>query len=301
MRARGSGYSLRSTQARRGVYSLHSTRARVLCCAAVCAIALLLAACVRAVTVEPAGFSGSAHSQPPTSGASDTPNAAPGTPDATGTPGAQPPYVVALDAGHGGFDTGANALVQELSVCEQTVDLLYALLDADPNYTPLRTRPNGEDRSIKERAQTATDAGAQLLLSVLANSDQSTQQSHGFECFPTPPGRTHSEGAMRFALYIADKMGAAGHRLRGGNGVRFAYYNGKEKQIVDSTDDKARTQKSFGIVERPDCPAVLVEQCFLTNPSDVEQWTGEAGCARAARIYYEAICAYFGTQPAGSA
>ena len=92
-------------------------------------------------------------------------------------------------------------------------------------------------------------------------------------------------------------MGAAGHRLRGGNGVRFAYYNGKQKQIVDSTDDKVRSLKSFGIVERPDCPAVLVEQCFLSNPDDVAQWTGETGCARAARIYYEAICAYFGTEP----
>ncbi|MBD5095101.1 MAG: N-acetylmuramoyl-L-alanine amidase [Subdoligranulum sp.] len=278
----------------RGVYSLRSTRARVLCCAALCGVALLLAACVRAVTVEPAGFSGSAYGQPPASGTSDMP----GSPGASG---AQPPYVVALDAGHGGFDTGADALVQELSVCEQTVDLLYALLDSDPNYFPLRTRPNGEDRSIKDRAQTANDGNAQLLLSIHANSDVTTQQSHGFECFPTPPGRTHSEGAMRFALYIADRMGSAGHRLRGGNGVRFAYYNGKEKQIVDSTDDKVRTQRSFGIVERPDCPAVLVEQCFLTNPDDVAQWTGEAGCARAARIYYEAICAYFGTQPAASA
>lgn len=277
-------------RARRGVYSLHSTRARVLCGAAVCGVALLLAACVRAVTVEPAGFSATPYGAPPSSGSSDTP----------GTPNAAGPYVVALDAGHGGIDTGANALVQELPVCEQTVDLLYALLEADPNYAPLRTRPNGEDRSIKDRAQTAINGGAQLLLSVHANSDESTRQSHGFECFPTPPGRAHSEDAMRFALCITERMGTAGHRLRGGNGVRFAYYNGKQKQIVDSTDDKPRTQKSFGIVERPNCPAVLVEQCFLTNDDDVAQWTGDAGCARAARIYYEAICAYFGTQPRGS-
>ena len=294
MRARGGTDFLSGTHTRGGVYSLRSTHARVLCGAVVCGVALLLAACVHAVTVEPAGFSDTPQGPPTTPGTTGTPGATPGAPGTAG------PHVVALDAGHGGFDTGANALVQELSVCEQTVDLLYALLDADPNYTPLRTRPNGEDRSIRDRAQTATDGGAQLLLSVHANSDESTRQSHGFECFPTPPGRAHSEGAMRFALYIADKMGAAGHRLRGGNGVRFAYYNGKQKQIVDSTDDKPRTQKSFGIVERPDCPAVLVEQCFLTNDDDVAQWTGEAGCARAARIYYEAICAYFGTQPCGS-
>ncbi len=269
-------------RARRGVYSLHSTRARVLCVAALCGAGLLLAACMRAAALEPAGFSAAQRGLVP-------------------GPGASEPYVVALDAGHGGFDTGANALVQERGVCEHTVDALYALLEADPNDTPLRTRPNGEDRSIKERAQAADDGGAQLLLSIHANSDESTHQSHGFECFPTPPGRRHSEEAMRFALCIAQRMGQAGHRLRGGNGVRFAYYSGKHKQIVDSTEDRPRTQKSFGIVERPDCPAVLAEQCFLTNYSDVEQWTGEAGCARAARVYYDAICAYFGTQPLESA
>lgn len=114
---------------------------------------------------------------------------------------------------------------------------------------------------------------------------------------PHAARRTYSEESMRFAQCIAQKMGGAGHRLRGENGIRFAYYNGKSKRIVDSTDTKIREQKSFGIVERPYCPAVLVEQCFLTNYSDVENWTGEAGCARAARIYYEAICAYFGTEP----
>ena len=41
---------------------------------------------------------------------------------------------------------------------------------------------------------------------------------------------------MRFAQCIAQKMGGAGHRLRGENGIRFAYYNGKSKRIVDSTD-----------------------------------------------------------------
>ena len=157
--------------------------------------------------------------------------------------------------------------------------------------------PTARTAPSRKRAQAATDAGASLLLSVHANSDESTGQSHGFECFPTPPGRTYSEESMRFAQCIAQKMGGAGHRLRGENGIRFAYYNGKSKRIVDSTDTKIREQKSFGIVERPYCPAVLVEQCFLTNYSDVENWTGEAGCARAARIYYEAICAYFGTEP----
>ena len=277
-----------------GVYSLHTRGRRALCLGAVCLAGLLMAACMHTVLSEPAGFSGTPRSPAP---ASPSPPQLTGDPDRPYLLQTQPPYTVALDAGHGGFDTGAEAIIKELEVCEQTVNALYTLLEQDSNYAPVRTRPNGEDRSIKERAQAATDAGASLLLSVHANSDESTGQSHGFECFPTPPGRTYSEESMRFAQCIAQKMGGAGHRLRGENGIRFAYYNGKSKRIVDSTDTKIREQKSFGIVERPYCPAVLVEQCFLTNYSDVENWTGEAGCARAARIYYEAICAFFGPEP----
>lgn len=207
-----------------------------------------------------------------------------------------PPYTVALDAGHGGADTGANGLVNEIGMCESTIDRLYALLDADANYTPVRTRPSAESRSTTARAQSAIAARASLLLSIHGNYDSNSHQSHGFECFPAPPGRRYAEESMRFAQCIAQGMGEAGHRLRGETGIRFAYYDGKAKRIVDSTDTKVRTQKSFGVLEKPLCPAVLAEQCFVSNASDVGTWASPEGCTRAARIYYEAICAYFGTQ-----
>ena len=165
---------------------------------------------------------------------------------------------------------------------------LYTLLEQDSNLCACaRTRPNGEwGRSIKERARAATDAGASLL-ERSCQQRESTGQSHGFECFPRRPG-TYSEESMRFAQCIAQKMSGAGHLPARRNGIRFAYYNGKSKRIVDSTDTKIREPKSFGIVERPYCPAVLVERCFTTSTAMWENWT-EAGCARAARIYYEAI------------
>lgn len=207
-----------------------------------------------------------------------------------------PPYVVALDPGHGGMDTGAQALLDEKTVCDKTVAELYALLSADDNFTPVLTHTPEENPSISERAETATQVQASLIISVHANKDGS-RQSHGFECFPTPPGRLYSAESLHFAQCIANKMASAGHRLRGETGIRFAYYNGKSKKIVDSTDTKVRSQKSFGIVEKVGCPAVLVEQCFITNYSDVENWASDEGCARAARIYYEAMCTYFGTSP----
>lgn len=213
----------------------------------------------------------------------------------------QPPYTVALDAGHGGMDSGAQTRVDEVTVCEATVDALYTLLAADENYVPVRTRPNGEDRSTADRAAAAAAAQASLLLSVHANCDDDSHQSHGFECFPTPPGRTYAAQSLRFAQCIALRMEAAGHRLRGGNGVRYAYYSGSRKTLVEASDQRVRARKSFGMVEKPLCPAVLAEQCFLSNGADLEAWASAAGCRRAARVYYEAICAYFGTVPRSDA
>lgn len=207
-----------------------------------------------------------------------------------------PPYTVALDPGHGGVDSGAEAIVTETPVCEKTVDALFDLLTADPNYNPVRTRPNGEDRSTAQRVQVATENKASLLLSVHANCD-SSQRTHGFECYPTPPGRVYSEQSMRFANCICEEMEKAGNKLRGSHGISFAYYNGKSKLIVPGSDTKVRKQKSFGMVDKTFCPSALVEQCFLTNYSDVENWAGDAGCTKAAGVYYRAICAYFGTVP----
>ena len=107
--------------------------------------------------------------------------------------GAQPcaqgsPHVIALDAGHGGMDTGAAGPTDEVLMCEQTADALYALLEADANYTPVRCRENGQDAPIADRAARAGQAGACLLLSIHGNLDSSSQ-SHGCECYPTPPGR----------------------------------------------------------------------------------------------------------------
>ena len=90
----------------------------------------------------------------------------------------------------------------------------------------------------------------------------------------------------------------AGCRARGRGGVRYIYYlENDQKQLVESTHTEVRAERSFTLLEDVDCPAVLAEQCFVTSAEDVERFGSEEGCRKVARIYYEAICAYFGTQP----
>lgn len=206
------------------------------------------------------------------------------------------PYTVAIDPGHGGYDNGTEGIIDEVLLCDGTSQKLYDLLLADPSFRPVLTRAVGEDPSNSQRAKVITENMASLVICIHGNSDGS-RQSHGFECFPTPPGRPYHEEAMRFAACLTGEMEKAGHRLRGENGIRFAYYSGSAKKMVESSDTRVRRQKSFGILEKSPCPAVLVEQCFLTNYDDTKNWAGEEGYAKAAKAYYLAICDYFGTTP----
>ena len=51
-----------------------------------------------------------------------------------------PPYRVAIDAGHGGSDPGARGVVEEKQVTAATAAALLQWLEEDSNYIPLQTR-----------------------------------------------------------------------------------------------------------------------------------------------------------------
>ena len=169
-----------------------------------------------------------------------------------------PPYRVCIDAGHGGSDPGARGVVEEKEMTAQTSEALFALLEADPNYIPLRSRESYDvTAKPSERAEAINAKSPQLLLSIHGNSA----------------------------------------KLRGHGGIRYIYYQGEVKQLVESTHTEVRDERSFTLLEDVNCPAVLAEQCFVTSEEDVAQFGSEEGCKTVARVYYEAICAYFGTQP----
>lgn len=117
------------------------------------------------------------------------------------------------------------------------------------------------------------------------------------EADPSVPGRTWHQESYYFAQQLAQGMQAAGAKLRGHGGIRYIYYQGEVKQLVESTHTEVRVERSFTLLEDVNCPAVLAEQCFVTSEEDVAQFGSEEGCKTVARAYYEAICAYFGTQP----
>lgn len=211
-----------------------------------------------------------------------------------------PPWCIGLDAGHGGSDPGAQGLVSEAELTEQTTRALADLLETDDRFTVVLCHEWGETvERPSMRAEEGNRLGADLLLSIHANADTGGE-AYGFECYPTPPGRKYHEQSLELAHDIADAFAAAGARLRGVAGVRYAYYEGEnedEKVIREESDTTEYPSQSFGFLESADCPAVLAEQCFITNAGDVSKFAGEEGAQRAAACYYRAICAYYGVEP----
>ena len=207
-----------------------------------------------------------------------------------------PPYTIAVDAGHGGDDPGATGMVVERDMTAATAEALLRWLNADPHYIPVTTR-DGYDVTANptQRAQRANSQNPDLLLSIHGNS--ASTEAAGFECYPITPGRTWHRESVYFARLLADGMAAAGSTLRGQGGVRYIYYENGQKVLAEAGDLRIRQEETFTLLEQAVCPAVLAEQCFVTSPEDVERFGDDDGCALAARVYYQAICAYFGTAP----
>ena len=203
------------------------------------------------------------------------------------------PYSIALDPGHGGWDVGAEGVIQEVELTERTVKELEVLLEEDGRFRIIRSRKDGEGMEISERNAKFQKKHPDLMLSVHGNANDEAR-AYGFECYPSPPGHENHEKSLAFAQMLAEEMQAAGAKLRGDGveGIRFGYYQNGAKVLVDSSDTKVYDLPTFGMLENMECPAVLVEQCFITNTADVEAFGDEDGCKKAAKAYYRAICRY---------
>ena len=210
-----------------------------------------------------------------------------------------PPCPVLVTNRHGGNDPGARGVVEEKQVTAATAAALLQWLEEDSNYIPLQTRESFDATATPaQRAAAANAQSPQLLLSIHGNSAANGSTAAGFECYPAVPGRTWHQESFYFAKLLAGGMQSIGAKLRGRGGVRYIYYlENDQKQLVENTYTQVRPERSFTLLEDVDCPAVLAEQCFVTNDEDVEHFGSEQGCKTVARIYYEAICTYFGTEP----
>lgn len=208
------------------------------------------------------------------------------------------PYTIVLDPGHGGTDVGAEGYILESELNKKTTQYLYYLLSNEGRFRVILSKDYDEYMNVTERNRVMQRLNPDIMLSLHANASENPQ-AYGFECFPSPPNTSNYEESVVLASLIANEMNSLGARLRGNDGVRYAYYvpvegeeNVYEKLIVESDDTFLYTYDTFGVLMDMECPSVLLEQCFVTNPDDVEKFASDEGAEAVAKAYYTAILKY---------
>ena len=147
---------------------------------------------------------------------------------------------VFIDAGHGGSDPGAvgNGL-KEKDIVLSIATKLGALLNGR-GISIKYSRTNDTYLSLEERARLANAWGADLFVSIHANS--ATSSVRGTECYTHPTANTATKTLSRnVSRAISSKFGIS---------------------------NRGHKEANFAVLRLSNMPAILVETAFISNSSD---------------------------------
>lgn len=208
-------------------------------------------------------------------------------------------YRVELDAAFGGENKGYTGIIDEAGVNEKTVDALEALLVQDERFAVLRTHASGTPAAVKDSAAKIKDDNPALVLSIHGGWSPEASDT-GTRIYTDLPGSEGHKESLQFAQEIKNAFAADDWQAT----LNYLYYhqaNEKEWTVeVTSMDQESaypdETPVTWTLFEETDVPAVIVEQFFVSNQSDIDRWNNEEGYKLAAEKYYTALCRYFGIE-----
>lgn len=173
---------------------------------------------------------------------------------------------VCIDPGHGGKDPGTQNQrlgLQEKVLVLDIAERLESLLRSAGLSTSL-TRRDDRFIGLTERAAIANRNGADLFLSVHLNA-VSTSSVEGSETYVlTPVGQPST---ARSQLNGADRRHSPGNRFDAWNTLA-GFYLQKEMLASLRSADRGLKRARFAVLERLECPGVLVEAGFLSNDGE---------------------------------
>jgi len=191
-----------------------------------------------------------------------------------------PPFVVALDPGHGGSNRGAPTAKPEQYEKHLTLEiarLVQRSLLGEPGLKIVLCRTGDVLVPIRARARCANQAGARLFLSIHANAasaEQGPGSQRGFDLFVLPTADVDQEVARAGLLADDDAQAAwAAHRARTTAADSLAAARRIRWRLADALGaDRDRGIKQAGatldVLQGLDMPAVLVEVGFLDHAEE---------------------------------
>jgi N-acetylmuramoyl-L-alanine amidase len=219
--------------------------------------------------------------------------------------------VIVVDAGHGGHDPGAQAAdLNEKDITLATALALRKRLEHSGRYKVVMTRDSDVFIPLPMRVQIARHAGADLFISLHADSAGGDPDTHGAsvytlsdlgetrvtevlgqgEWFTRPGDRPSDPTVGRILLDLTQRSTLNRSALFAGLLI---------DRVSDKIDLLPRTHRDAGyfVLLAPDVPAVLLEMGFISSPRDQARLTDIAERTKLTDAIADAIDAYFDNQP----
>ena len=227
--------------------------------------------------------------------------------------------VIAVDAGHGGKDSGA---IGKNKLYEKTVTLsiakkLTALLNNDPKFKGVLTRTSDNFISVSKRSEIARNSKANLLISIHADAAPN-RSATGASVWVLSTKRADTE----LGRWIEQEekqsqlLGGAGDALSDGHDahlsqavldLQFSYSQrvGYElaTQVLKAMNGTIKLHKnkpehaSLGVLRSPDIPSILIEVGFISNVGEEKLIGSSAHQDKIAKAIYLGIKNYVKQNP----
>jgi N-acetylmuramoyl-L-alanine amidase len=215
---------------------------------------------------------------------------------------------IVIDAGHGGWDTGAKGPhgLMEKDVCLDVALRLGQLIEQNiPGAEVVYTRKDDTFIPLEERTSIANNTGADLFISIHANSSESSEV-RGVETYylNLATSKEAKDLAMRENALTQSSMHdlpdlvkkiASNEKISESRELAtdIQYTLSQRLQVVSLREkNRGVKQAPFIVLTGANMPAILSEISFVTNSSDEILLSGNSQRQRIADGLYRGISAY---------
>jgi N-acetylmuramoyl-L-alanine amidase len=198
-------------------------------------------------------------------------------------------FVVAIDPGHGGSDPGTigvDGIKEKDLVLAMGLELARAL-EATGRYAVVLTRRGDEGLALRERIKVARDGGAQLFLSLHADSIADPAVA-GASVYTLSETASDEEAAAlaakenkadilsgtdlsRHDPIVASILIDLAQRDTLNKSIEFAQVLSDELGKVTPLLRNHRRFGGFAVLKSPEMPSVLIELGYLSNPDEAKR------------------------------